>query len=804
MKKAWPFIVLLNMIANISFAQQPQSGSKGASPIEETATKSNPTKTWAVIVGISNYQDQAIPDLRYAHKDAEAFATFLKTEAGGKLTNDQIKLLTEKEATRGNFVMALYWLIENVKEGEQAIIYFSGHGDVELKDEDQPGYLLCWDSPSKLYMTGGALDLRDLQGKIKTLTNKIKAKVIVITDACHSGALAGSTVGGAQATTAALATQFSNEVKILSCQPDEYSIEGEQWGGGRGAFSFNLVNALYGLADKDKNLLVTLKEVEGYLQDHVTTEVAPVSQNPKVVGNIKTTIALVDTVILDSLKSGKTSQMAMLSPAQPKGFEDDLLDTLEASERADYIFYKKALQQHMFFEPEKECVEYYFNRLIKNQKLNRLHNTMRRNYAAALIDDSQQVLNKWLKASPDQTSGNAPKGKKLPKKVFTQKLMTFPKYIDKAIDLLGEDNYMYNELMSRKYFFEAYLLANSNQNPDNELGKKALELLKKCLQYVPKQPHVYWQMSRVFGWNLNNADSMEIMAQNAIQLYPSWVVPYTDLSFMFSYKFNNPDKAKKYIEKAIEMDSSSVAAWNNWGLYSYKKKDFVEAERKFTKATQLDPNNANAWNNLGNALLASGKYELADKPLLNAVMLDSTNFGAISNLGSVYLQTFKYTEAEKMLKKSIQIDSSIWQTYTNLAIVLQRLQKWEESEIAIQKAIKKGPSVGLLFAILGNAYAHIPRYVKKAEPNFAKAIELQPYYPDTYVYKSQLAFKTGNVEKGWEFLEQALKIGVENGELKYQGLINDKDLQHKHKEQKWKDLMKKYFPPAPLGDKVKD
>ena len=81
---------------------------------------------------------------------------------------------------------------------------------------------------------------------------------------------------------------------------------------------------------------------------------------------------------------------------------------------------------------------------------------------------------------------------------------------------------------------------------------------------------------------------------------------------------------------------------------------------------------------------------------------------------------------------------------------------------------------------------------------------MQPYYPDTYVYKSQLAFKTGNVEKGWEFLEQALKIGVENGELKYQGLINDKDLQHKHKEQKWKDLMKKYFPPAPLGDKVKD
>ena len=792
------YFFFLICLCNYLMAQESPVAVKGVTPDAVPSPLTKPPKTWAVIAGISNYQDPKIPDLKFAHKDAEAFATFLKTEAGGKLTNDDIRLLTEKDATRGNFVMALYWLIENVKEGEQAIIYFSGHGDVELKDEDQPGYLLCWDSPAKLYMTGGALDLRDLQSKIKTLTNKNKAKVIVITDACHSGALAGSTVAGSQATTAALATQFSNEIKILSCQPDEYSIEGEQWGGGRGAFSYNLVNALYGLADKDKNLLVTLKEVEGYLQDHVTAEVAPVSQNPKVVGNIKTTIALVDTFLLDSLKSGKTSQMAILSPAQPKGFEDDLLATLELSERDEYILYKNALREHAFFEPENACVEYYFNKLISNQKFKALHNTMRRNYAAALIDDSQQVLNKWLKASPDQTTGTSPKAKKLPKKVFTQKLMAFPKYIEKAIELLGDENYMYSELMSRKYFFEAYLMANSNQNPDKQLGEKALNLLKECLHYLPKQPHVYWQMSRVYGWNLNNADSMEIMAQKAIQLYPAWVVPYTDVAFMYSYKFNNPEKAKKYIEKAVEMDSSSIAVWNNWGLYSYKKRDFAEAERKFRKATQLDPNNANAWNNLGNALLASGRFLEAELPLLNSITLDSTNFGAISNLGSVYLQTFKYQEAEKMLKRSIQFDTTIWQTYTNLAITLQRQQKWEESEISIQKAIKKGPEAGLLFAILGNAYAHISPKINQAETMFAKAIDLQPYYPDTYIYKAQLAFKTGKVEQAWGFLEQAFKIGIENGELKYEGVIKDSELKSKQKDQKWTELMKKYFP-----DKVK-
>ena len=34
-------------------------------------------KTFAVVIGISDYQDPKIPDLRYAHRDAEAFALFL-------------------------------------------------------------------------------------------------------------------------------------------------------------------------------------------------------------------------------------------------------------------------------------------------------------------------------------------------------------------------------------------------------------------------------------------------------------------------------------------------------------------------------------------------------------------------------------------------------------------------------------------------------------------------------------------------------------------------------------------------------
>ncbi|MBK8956484.1 MAG: hypothetical protein IPM34_13150 [Saprospiraceae bacterium] len=129
-------------------------------------------------------------------------------------------------------------------------------------------------------MAGGAFQVHMLQEVITTLSTKNKSKVLIIADACRSGKLAGHAVDGSQTTNANLARQFSNEVKILSCQPNEFSIEGEQWGGGRGVFSYHLINAMYGLADHNADNWLTLNEIGRYLDDRIPVEASPLSQNP--------------------------------------------------------------------------------------------------------------------------------------------------------------------------------------------------------------------------------------------------------------------------------------------------------------------------------------------------------------------------------------------------------------------------------------------------------------------------------------------------------------------------------------------
>lgn len=116
-------------------------------------------EAYAVVVGISDYQDKDIPDLRFADKDAEAFANYLRSNAGGNLDNDHMKVLINQQATVAQFAIALDWLMEVVKENDQVILYFSGHGDVEKKTLTQPGFLLCWDAPANVYMAGGAFAL---------------------------------------------------------------------------------------------------------------------------------------------------------------------------------------------------------------------------------------------------------------------------------------------------------------------------------------------------------------------------------------------------------------------------------------------------------------------------------------------------------------------------------------------------------------------------------------------------------------------------------------------------------------------
>ncbi|MBK8485882.1 MAG: caspase family protein [Saprospiraceae bacterium] len=68
--------------------------------------------TRAVVIGISDYQDKDIPDLQFAHKDAEAFAKYLVSPVGGKMDTNHVQLIINQQATAGNVAAAIDGLLD--------------------------------------------------------------------------------------------------------------------------------------------------------------------------------------------------------------------------------------------------------------------------------------------------------------------------------------------------------------------------------------------------------------------------------------------------------------------------------------------------------------------------------------------------------------------------------------------------------------------------------------------------------------------------------------------------------------------
>ncbi|MBK9109575.1 MAG: caspase family protein [Saprospiraceae bacterium] len=210
---SYKYILLWLWAGVLPLCSTAQILSRGVSAVENQ--KELKGKIYALVVGISDYQNPAITDLKYADRDAQAFADYLLDPNGVGVDTQNLELLLNEKASAGNVIMSMYPLLDQIKEGDLFIFYFSGHGDLETKTISQPGFLLCWDAPPAVYMSGGTFGLIYLQEIISTLSTQNKAKVLMITDACRSGKLAGNAVGGSQLTSMNLAKQFANELKIF-------------------------------------------------------------------------------------------------------------------------------------------------------------------------------------------------------------------------------------------------------------------------------------------------------------------------------------------------------------------------------------------------------------------------------------------------------------------------------------------------------------------------------------------------------------------------------------------------------------
>jgi tetratricopeptide (TPR) repeat protein len=701
--------------------------------------------TRALIIGISDYEDEDIPDLRFAHQDALTFAGWLNSKGGGSIAEEYMKVLLNEKATAGKIIEEMGWLIEQSKAGDKVIFYFSGHGDVESITSFQRGYLLAHNAPSRSYVAGGTIPLGFLQDVTTTLSNQ-QIEVLLITDACRSGKLAGSAIEGPHFTGAQLAKIFSNELKILSCQPEEFSHESEQWGKGHGAFTYNLVAGLTGLADRNGDLQITLSEIDRYLEDNVTEQVSPLEQTPMTLGDKKAKIAHVDEQLLVDWKERKSVEIPSFLAVSNRDGSILNFDQLDTSIQELYLAFQKSLEQKNFFEPKEDCAEKYYQELTNLGGLENYHDVFRRAYAAELQDDAQRVLNALLKLDIHKIS----QSRLVDAKQFSQ----YPKYFNRAAELLGTEHYFYKNLKARQYFFEGLLIwmKDIRQVSNRDL---VVEKYRKSLDYEPNAPHTHLNISLCYATMFENQDSMDFHAMKAAELAPTWVLPYAYSAYYKCKTFEQFDEAKSLIDKAIQLDSQNVLVMNSLAVWHFYQKQYEPAVEITEKVVKMDSTYAIAWYNLGVSYYFTKQYEACQNALLKSLNLDSNQFITYLALGTLYYDAQLYERAEKVLLKSIELNPRHLNGHIKMGAVYYQMDRMEDSETY-----------------------------------FKKAYDLKPTDLDICINLACVSTRLGKIEAALDYLEAGLK----NGERDYHYIVTDTDLAPLRETTRFKKLMQSYFP----------
>jgi tetratricopeptide (TPR) repeat protein len=759
--------------------------------------------TYAVVIGISKYKE--VTSLNFADRDAAIFADFLLSKNGMALDSNNVKLFVNEKATLNNIGNTLSdIIIKDLKKGDRVIFFFAGHGDYDANILKDQALLLLYGAPAKNYFqnifSGDFISTADLNARFIEPVSKKGCEVMLFIDACHATGMNRNLSGGQEGgrITSLALQNMTSSVKIYSCQANQYSLESEQWGGGRGLFSYILMEGLYGMADADGNKTVTLRELQRYLEDNVPKMAAPNKQDPIIkVDDATEPIAKVNEEFLASYKNKKDKNLVFIAKATTKGSTDFWLQDIDSSQKKLYLLCDSLIEK-------KELQKAYETFLIfaKKDSSSDVSVQLKRNLSAALQEKTAAILRPILE---DVTKWNA----------SSNDVMQAERDLEKAADLLGPHNFLYKNLQARILFLKAIVFDFYKLNKDS-----AISFLEQSISLEPNAPYSYFQLAGCYGYKKDFEKSKSNL-EKYLSLIPNSAISYYNLGTVYEH-LKNHDEAIKNLKKAIELKPDYAVAFYNLGFVYAGMNNNTEAINSYKKSIELDPHYAKSFLNLG---LAYDNINNQDEAIANykkALALDAGNPLVYLNMGIAYEKISNHDEAIKNLSKAIEINPSNAIAYTAIAVVYNRLKNYDEAVKDYKKAIEINPvyelptySIGLVYEnmnnheeaikwfkksltinpnnayvyfVLGNAYAAM-KNAEEAIKNFTSAINLYPDYGVAYYNLGCVYSIQNNTAAALNNIELAIKKNFKE----LNTIANDTDLNNICTLPEFKIMINKYF-----------
>jgi len=593
------------------------------------------SRLWAVVVGISHY-DNVPPQaqLKFADQDAQAFAAFLRSPAGGGFPSDHVQTLLNNQASLSAVRTALgTWLARSAEPEDIVYIFFAGHG---VTEGEHDGYLLARDSdPQNLYAT--ALPIAELD---KIITQRVRAKhIVLIADACHAGNIGWASRGLAEQLMvgrylAEIGQSGQGVLRLLASRSDERSYEGPQWGGGHGAFTYFLLEGLSGKADMDHDGVVRAAELIDYLASVVPQQTKAL-QHPQAAGHMDPAMALAvvarvppapeqtagatlelegvagTEVYLDNRYYGRIRPAGtLIVDLLPAGSHDLSFDppggetvtqavTLPAGRTVLRLNPSSPKASPLRVSPVVAAIQQaiaagdiqdaggawdLYQRLVRETPQEPQRRLVEMQLSMALEETGQRAINEYVHAPVTE----------MRRDTFHRAARAFAE-----LEILRPAE---PELEAKQLFCAGRALVVDGKY------EQAVAALDKAAALDPRAAYIQNALGVAYERLNRNREAMQFF-QSAASLAPAWALPHLHLGLQYQAK--GEKSAEKELKTAVQLDPRQPFLREALANYYHGQGRNQDAERELDALTQVAPDYAPAYRELGRLYEATREYARA-------------------------------------------------------------------------------------------------------------------------------------------------------------------------------------------------
>lgn len=639
---------------------------------------------FAVIIGVSQFVNLPKEEwLEFADADAQDFAKFIASPRGRGFSPDNVFLLTNQTASYQAMRSRMgSTLAKKIKPEDTVYIFIATHGMVE-KEAARAGYLLAHDSDREdLYST--ALAMKDLSDIIQSRLQKAK-RILLFADACRAGKL-GQSQGNINRYIEDVSRR-AETMGLLASSPNEFSVEGKQFCGGHGVFSCHLLKGLMGEADRDKDNVVTAREIASYVRRQVDTATEG-KQNVREFGEFAADapVALVDEAAPADLK--------LAGLPMPTGTEIASLAPLQAESAEVRTAFQGAVREGRLLQPAGNNAWDLYQRYLQLAVSQQDKEAMQEDLVIALATAGDRVLADYRRG--DQMI-----------KLDAAKYEEGAQLFGRAMQLDPQDTTLPPKA---KFMTGRALVANRRYS-------EAISVLREAIALDPDAAYSYNALGIAYMEQQQWNEAIESF-RAALARAEKWIYPRFNLGYVYTKlrRFREAEQEyKRGIELGIELGRKYSYLHLNLGFLYLQQGRFPEAEQQFRKAIEMRPDDATSYYNLGLVFQSRGNQRDAEANFRKAAELDARHVDARLRLAEIYDKQRRRDLQEQVLRQAVAGDPRRADALEALGGLLLQSKKLEDAEQVFMQMLSEEATAGLALSWLGDVHA--------AQRNFQQAAE---------------------------------------------------------------------------------